>query len=115
MISQVLLFRRIIHCKFLVFVLIVFFLFSFFLRACEFRFIERIGAPGKQNPDFIIMINAGFLVQVVKEVAICNLCQEFFSFCIPEVVLILLLMLWEKYYSQQGCCSKDISLLYAPV
>ena len=44
------------HCKFLVFLLIVFFFFSFFLSACEFRFIERIGAHGKQNPDFIIII-----------------------------------------------------------
>ena len=44
------------HCKCLVFLLIVFFFFSFFSRACEFRFIERMGAHGKQNPDFIIII-----------------------------------------------------------
>ena len=43
------------HCKFLVFLLIVFFLFSFFSNACEFWFIERRGAHGKQNPDFIIL------------------------------------------------------------
>ena len=41
------------HCKFLVSLLIVF--FSFFSSACEFRFIERIGAHGKQNPDIIII------------------------------------------------------------
>ena len=44
------------HSKFLVFLLIVFFFFSFFSSACEFRFIERIGAHGKQNPDFIIIL-----------------------------------------------------------
>ena len=44
------------HCKFLVFLLIVFLFFSFFSSTCEFRFIERIGAHGKQNPDFIIII-----------------------------------------------------------
>ena len=44
------------HCKFSVFLLIVFFFFSFFSSACEFRFMERIGAHGKQNPDFIIAI-----------------------------------------------------------
>ena len=43
------------HCKFLVFVLAVFFCFSFFSSACEFRFVERIGAHGKQTPDFIII------------------------------------------------------------
>ena len=42
------------HCKFLVFLLTVFFFFSFFSSACEFWFIERIGAHGKQNPNFII-------------------------------------------------------------
>ena len=42
------------HCKCLVFLLIVFF-FSLFSSACEFRFIERIGAHGKQNLDFIII------------------------------------------------------------
>ena len=49
------------HCKFLVFLLIVFF-FSFFSSACEFRFIKRIGAHGKPNPDFIIIniINTNF-------------------------------------------------------
>ena len=41
------------HCKFLVFLPIVF--FFFFSSACEFRFIERIGAHGKQNPDFIVI------------------------------------------------------------
>ena len=56
MISQIVLFRRIMHRKFLVFLFIVFFFFSFFSSACEFRFIERIGAHGKQNPDFIIII-----------------------------------------------------------
>ena len=43
------------HCKFFVFLLIVFFSFSFFSSTCEFRFIERIGAHGKQNPDFITL------------------------------------------------------------
>ena len=43
------------HSKFLVFLHIVF-LFLFFSSACEFRFIERIGAHGKQNPDFIIYL-----------------------------------------------------------
>ena len=56
MISQVLLFRKIMHCKFLVFLLLVFFFLSFFSSASEFRFIERIGAHGKQNPDFIILL-----------------------------------------------------------
>ena len=44
------------HCKFLVFLLIVFLFFSFFLSTREFRFIETIGAHGKQNPDFIILL-----------------------------------------------------------
>ena len=44
------------HCKFLVFLLIVFFFFLFFSSACEFQFIERIGAHVKQNPDFIILL-----------------------------------------------------------
>ena len=35
---------------------IVFFFFSFFSSTCEFRFIERIGAHGKQNPDIIMMM-----------------------------------------------------------
>ena len=56
MISQVFLFRKIMHCKFLVFLLIVFFYFSFLSSTCEFRFIERIGTHGKQNPNFIIII-----------------------------------------------------------
>ena len=56
MISQVLLFRKIMHCKFLVFLLIVFLFFSFFLSACEFRLIRGMGAPGKQNPDFFFII-----------------------------------------------------------
>ena len=56
MTSQVLLFRKIMHCKFLVYLLIVFLFFLFFSSACEFRVIERIGAQGKQNPDFIIII-----------------------------------------------------------
>ena len=55
-ISQVLLFRMIMHCKFWCFCLLFFFTFHFFSSACEFRFIERIGAHGKQNPDFIIII-----------------------------------------------------------
>ena len=46
------------RCKFLVFLLIVFFFFLFFSSACEFRFIERIGTHGKQNPDFVIIIFA---------------------------------------------------------
>ena len=45
------------HCKFLVFLVIVFLSFSFFSSACEFRLIERIGAHGKQNPDFIVFLN----------------------------------------------------------
>ena len=40
------------------FLLTVFFFFSFFSSACEFRFIERIGTYGKQNPDFIIIIKS---------------------------------------------------------
>ena len=44
------------HCKIFVSLLIVFFFFSFFSSACYFRFIEGIGAHGKQNPDFIIII-----------------------------------------------------------
>ena len=56
MISQVLLFRKILHCKFFVSLLIVFLFFLFFSSACEFRLIERIGAHGKQNPDFNIII-----------------------------------------------------------
>ena len=44
------------HCKFLVFLLIVFLFFLFFSSTCEFRLIERIGAHCKQNPDFIIII-----------------------------------------------------------
>ena len=46
------------HCKFWCFSYCFLFLifFFFFLRACEFRFIERIGAHGKQNPGFIIII-----------------------------------------------------------
>ena len=43
-------------CRFLVFLLIVFLFLSFFSSACEFWLIERIGAHGKQNPDFIIII-----------------------------------------------------------
>ena len=44
-----------IPLEILVVLLIVFFVF-FFLIACEFWFIERIGAHGKQNPDFIILL-----------------------------------------------------------
>ena len=44
------------HCKFLVSLLIVFFFFLCFSSACELRFMKRIGAHGKQNPDFIIII-----------------------------------------------------------
>ena len=32
------------------------FVFSFFLSACEFWLIERIGTHGKQNRDFIILL-----------------------------------------------------------
>ena len=39
-----------------VFLLIVFLFISFFSSACEFQHIERIGAHGKQNSDFIIII-----------------------------------------------------------
>ena len=46
---------HLMHCKFLVFLLIVFLFFSFFSSACEFRLIERIGAHGKQNPDFVVI------------------------------------------------------------
>ena len=45
------------YCKFLVFLLIVFLLSSFFSSACEFRLIERIGTHGKQNPDFVILLH----------------------------------------------------------
>ena len=31
--------------------------FSFFSSACEFRLIERMGAHGKQNPYFIIILS----------------------------------------------------------
>ena len=56
MISQVLLFRKIMHCKFFgVFAYCFLFLFVF-LKRCEFRFIESIGTHSKQNPDFIIII-----------------------------------------------------------
>ena len=52
------------HCKFWSFAYFFFFFFFFFLlffffffwSACEFQFIERIGADGKQNPGFIIII-----------------------------------------------------------
>ena len=44
------------YCKVLVFLLIVFFFFSFFPSAFEFQFIERRGAHGKQNPDFFIIM-----------------------------------------------------------
>ena len=46
------------HSKFWSFcVLFAFsFFFFFFSSACEFWFIERIGAHGKQNPDFIILL-----------------------------------------------------------
>ena len=44
------------HCQFLVFLIIVFLFFLFFSSACEFRLIKRIGAHGKQNPDFIIIV-----------------------------------------------------------
>ena len=48
------------HCKFWGFAYCFLFLFfSFFLSTCEFRFIERIGAHGKQNPCFIIIIILG--------------------------------------------------------
>ena len=47
------------HCKYLVLLVSIFFLFlffipSFFSSACEFQFIERIGTPGKQNPGITI-------------------------------------------------------------
>ena len=42
--------------------LIIFSFFSsFFSSACEFQFIERIGAHGKHNPGFIIIIINGLL------------------------------------------------------
>ena len=44
------------HCKFLVFLLIVFLFFSFFLGACEFRLTERIGAHGKKKSRFYYII-----------------------------------------------------------
>ena len=43
------------HCKILVFLLIVFFFFSLLLSTCKFRFIQRIGSHDKQNPNFIII------------------------------------------------------------
>ena len=56
-ISQVLQFRRIMHCTFWGFAYYFLFLFFIFLSACEFQFIERIpvGAHGKQNAGFIIL------------------------------------------------------------
>ena len=53
------------HCKFLVFLLTAFFFFSFFSSACECRFIERIGAHGKQNPDFIYYYYYYYVVAAV--------------------------------------------------
>ena len=52
-ISYVLLSRRIMHCKFwgFAYCFLCLFFSSYFSSACEFRFIERIGAHGKQNPD----------------------------------------------------------------
>ena len=44
--------------------LIVFFFFSsFFPSACEFWFIERIGAHGEQNPGFILLL---FIISILN-------------------------------------------------
>ena len=59
------------HCKFWIFFL--------FPSACELRFIERIGAHGKQNPDFIIMLLLLFLgdLHITKRpLKTLNLCFE---------------------------------------
>ena len=76
MIGQVLLIRKIMHCKFLVFLLIVFFFFSFFSSACEFRFIERIGAHGKQNPDFIIIIIITVIIILKYFIFTAKVCKK---------------------------------------
>ena len=65
------------YCKFLVFLLIVFFFFSLFSSACEFRFVERMCAHGKQNPDFItdlrqeVYVFAGVYLFVCLFVCLC--------------------------------------------
>ena len=62
------------HCKFFgVFAYCLSFLFSFFSSACEFQLIKRIGAHGKQNPDFIIISIRWFLFNVDKITILCTL------------------------------------------
>ena len=67
------------HCRIWCFLLIVFFFFSFFSSACEFRFIERIGAHGKQNPDFIIIIleNLSLSISIYLSLKIGTLNKKF--------------------------------------
>ena len=45
-----------LHCKFWSFDYYFFSHFFVFSSACEFRFIKRIGAHGKQNPGFIMLL-----------------------------------------------------------
>ena len=53
MISYILQFKRLMHCKYgFLHFLFIYFLLLFLLSACEFRFIERIGAHDKQNSRF---------------------------------------------------------------
>ena len=51
------------HCKFWCFCFL--FLFLFFSRACEVWFVERLGAHGRQNPNFIIVVVVVVVVVVV--------------------------------------------------
>ena len=44
------------HCKFGALLIVFSFFSSFFSSACEFWFIERIGAHCKQNPGFILLL-----------------------------------------------------------
>ena len=62
------------HCKFWSFAYHFFFLsfLPFFSSACEFQFIERIGAHGKQNPLFIIIISRQFFSGSVRELSVLS-------------------------------------------
>ena len=73
------------HCKFLVILLIVFLFFSFFSSACEFRLVERIGAQGKQNPDFIYY----YLCEASLTVLIVLFCNGYgmYSSFLPIVII----------------------------
>ena len=58
------------HRKFRSFLLIVFFLFSFFPSVWEFCFIERMGTHSKKNPDFIIIYYIDSVC--MKKLGICD-------------------------------------------